>query len=99
MTTGKDSSGLGRGLAVLGAAAVLALCCAGPVLIAGGALGVAGGVLRSGWLIGAAVVVVLAAVGYTVHRRTDRHRRPDPHGGRAPVRLDTATSHPERSVP
>jgi len=33
---------------------------------------VAGGVQRSGWLIGAAVVV-LAAVAYTVHRRGAQH--------------------------
>ena len=49
---------------LLGAAAVLvtALCCAAPVLIAGGALAAVCGLLENPWVIGAAVALLLAAV-------------------------------------
>jgi hypothetical protein len=47
----------------VGAAALAVLCCAaGPVLIAGGALGVAGGLLRSPLVFGLAALVLIAAV-------------------------------------
>lgn len=53
-----------RNPVLLGAAAVLvtALCCAAPVLIAGGALAAVCGLLENPWVIGAAVALLLAAV-------------------------------------
>ncbi|WP_082981626.1 hypothetical protein [Mycolicibacterium mucogenicum] len=49
---------------LLGAAAVVltALCCAGPVLIAGGALAGVGGLLDNPWVIGAGVALLVTAV-------------------------------------
>lgn len=46
------------------------LCCAGPVLLAGGALGVAGGLRRSSLVLGLAALVLIAAVVVAL-----RHRR------------------------
>ncbi|MEU9069863.1 hypothetical protein AB0E06_24065 [Streptomyces sp. NPDC048109] len=54
-------------LAAVGAAWVV--CCAGPVLLAGGALGALGGVLRNPWIIAAATAVVAAAIVVLVRRR------------------------------
>ena len=53
-----------RNPVLLGAAAVLvtALCCAAPVLIAGGALAAVCGLLENPWVIGAAVALLLVAV-------------------------------------
>lgn len=52
-----------------GVALFAVVCCAGPALIAAGALGVLGGWLRSVWVIGAAVVLLAAAVIWTMGRR------------------------------
>ncbi|CPS55428.1 hypothetical protein PP568_25260 [Mycobacteroides abscessus] len=70
MGTRRSSLGMAGAwaLGLVSVGTVLVVCCAGPVLIAGGALGVLGALLHRGWLIGAAVVVVLAAVGYTLRR-------------------------------
>jgi hypothetical protein len=67
-----DTTGV---LAVIGLGAAVVLCCAGPVLIGAGALGVLGGALRSWWLIGAAVVLALSAAAYTTVRHARRHAR------------------------
>lgn len=51
----------------LGVAAVVALpvlCCAGPALLAAGALGVLGSWLLNPWLIGAAILLALGVVGW-----------------------------------
>lgn len=69
MATRRSSPGLAGVLGLVGVGALLVVCCAGPVLIAGGALGVLGGALGNPWLIGAAAVMALAAVGYTLRRR------------------------------
>lgn len=47
MATGKSSPGIG-GVLVLGLVGLGVLCCAAPVLIAAGALGVLGAALHSG---------------------------------------------------
>ncbi len=60
-------SGLG-GLAV-GAVLLAVACCAGPVLIAAGALGVAGGILRSPAVLATAALTLVGAVLYVLHRR------------------------------
>ncbi|MFD4190513.1 hypothetical protein [Amycolatopsis thermoflava] len=74
--TGDDNrdnrSGLGGGLAAAGLGLLMVLCCAGPALIAGGALGALGGAVRNPWLIAAGVLMVLAAVGYALLRRARR---------------------------
>ena len=64
--TGPSAAGI---LGLVGIGALPLLCCAGPALIAGGALGVLGAALSSPWLIGATAVVVLTALGYTLRRR------------------------------
>lgn len=60
--TGPSTAGI---LGVVGIGALPLLCCAGPALIVGGALGVLGGP----WPIGATTMVVVAALGYTLRRR------------------------------
>lgn len=64
--------GVGTGLAVGGLAVLAVACCAAPALIAAGALTLIGAVLHSWWVIGIAAVVVLAALGYTLQRRSAR---------------------------
>lgn len=51
--------------AVLGVGVLLVLCCAGPALVAAGALGVLGAVSRDAWLFVAAAALFAAAVGWT----------------------------------
>jgi hypothetical protein len=69
--TASDGAGSGaRGaLAGVGLAALMVLCCAAPVLIAAGVLGVLGAWLASPWVIGAAVLVLVVGVGAVVGRR------------------------------
>jgi hypothetical protein len=69
MGTGTDQVGVRGVLAMIAVVGAAVLCCAGPVLIASGGLGVLGGALRNGWLIGAAVLLVVVGVGYTLRRR------------------------------
>lgn len=78
MTSDRDRSGMGTGLVTVGAGLVIVACCAGPALIASGALAAVGGALRNPWLLTAAAVVLLAAVAYTLRHRAQRHR----HGAR-----------------
>jgi mercuric ion transport protein len=61
---------------VVGAAALMVICCAGPVLLAGGALSGAGAALRNPWLISIGALIVLAAPAWTVSRIA-RHRPHD----------------------
>lgn len=73
----KDTGSGSRGVFAAGGGALLVVaCCAlGPALIAGGVLGVAGGVLRSPALVALTALIVIGAVWLTMHRRT-RARRP-----------------------
>jgi len=50
----------------------LVLCCAGPALIAGGALSAIGGVLSNPLVIALGVMLILAAVLVTLRRRATR---------------------------
>ncbi len=69
MKNEKQPSGTGPVLAVLGGGLLLVLCCAVlSTLIAGGALGVLGGVLGNPWLIGAGVTLMLAAGVFAMRR-------------------------------
>ncbi len=65
-----DRVGLGADLAAAAVFGLAVLCCAGPALLAAGALGALGGWLADPWLIGAAVVLIAAAVARALRRRT-----------------------------
>nr|WP_179367770.1 hypothetical protein [Streptomyces albidoflavus] len=56
----------------IGAALLMIACCAGPALIAAGALGTIGGFLGNPWVIAAAVLILAAAVTAAVRRRRGR---------------------------
>lgn len=56
-------------LAGVGAAVLMIVCCAGPALVAAGALAGVGGFLGNPWLIAAAVVLVAAGITAIVRRR------------------------------
>jgi hypothetical protein len=71
-------SGAGTVLAGVGATLLVVVCCAGPALVAAGALGVAGGVLRSPLVLGLAGLVLLAAVPIVLRRRRARACRDVP---------------------
>lgn len=74
--------------AAVGVAAVL--CCAGPALLAGGALSGIGGVVRNPWLIGGGAALVVLAVAYTIVRHRQRRA-----GNRTDVCCPPFTSRPE----
>jgi len=61
-------SGLG-GLAAAGPVLLPVACCAGPLLIAAGALSVAGGLLRSPAVLAAAALALVGAIPYVRRRR------------------------------
>lgn len=63
-------------LATIGVLAAAVLCCAGPALLAGGALSGIGGVLRSPWLIGIGALLIVGSLGYTLLRRVGRRGEP-----------------------
>lgn len=69
-----DTRGL---LAGLGIGAALILCCAGPVLIAAGALGALAGIFSSPWLWAAAGVALVSA---GAHRGPQAISHPQPPG-------------------
>ncbi|MEU3143057.1 MULTISPECIES: hypothetical protein [unclassified Streptomyces] len=56
----------------IGAALLMIACCAGPALIAAGALAGVGGVLGDPWVLATAVLVPVAAVTAVVRRRARR---------------------------
>lgn len=53
-----------------GVVLVAVICCAGPALLAAGALGAFGAWLASPWVIGAAIVLLALVVAATVRRRS-----------------------------
>ncbi|WP_435211370.1 mercury transporter [Streptomyces sp. bgisy034] len=84
-----------------GAGLLMVVCCAGPLLLAGGALGTVGGLLANGWLITVGAVILLAGTGYALRCRARRRRgagpddccptvpaRPSPQAGEKPDRDD-----------
>ena len=79
---GRDGSG--GPLPAIGIGVAILVCCAGPLLIAGGALGLLGAWVRDGWiavLAGAAAVAVVAWI--TARRRcTPRSASRRPGGNR-----------------
>lgn len=95
--TSKPKGPTGSGTAVVlfgvGAAVLAVVCCAGPALLAAGAVAAVGAWLASPWVIGAAVALLAGAVLWTVRRRVsapagsdsadccndpDRLHQPDP---------------------
>ncbi|OEV03124.1 hypothetical protein [Streptomyces oceani] len=64
-----ESSGTGMAAAGIGAAVLMIVCCAGPALIAAGALAGIGAFLGNPWVIAAAVVLLVATVTAVVRRR------------------------------
>lgn len=74
MTGRRGHSGAPGALALLGAALVMVLCCAGPLLLAGGALGAVGGELRNPWLITVGAGTALISVAYVLRRHAGRRR-------------------------
>lgn len=79
ISASRERSGLGGIAAAVGAGLLTVVCCAGLLLVAGGALGALGGALANPWLIAVGVVMLLAGTGYAVHCRARRRRgaRPD----------------------
>ncbi len=76
--------------AAVGAGLLMVVCCAGPLLVAGAALGVVGGALAKAWLITVGAVVLLAGAAYA-RCRTRRRRGAGPE--------DCCTTVPARPSP
>ncbi|MFG2972443.1 radical SAM protein [Streptomyces sp. NPDC048331] len=74
MSASRERSGLGGKVAVVGAGLVMVVCCAGPLLVAAGALGAMGGALAHPWPITVGAVVLLAGTGYAPRCRARRRR-------------------------
>lgn len=67
---GHGSLGWGAGAGVL-----VVLCCAGPALIAAGALGAVGAWLANPWVIAIAVAIAATALVALLRRTSSRHAR------------------------
>ncbi|NHD15728.1 MULTISPECIES: hypothetical protein [unclassified Actinopolyspora] len=87
-----DTRGL---LAGLGIGAALILCCAGPVLIAAGALGALAGIFSSPWLWAAAGVALVSAVALTAARKRSATHSPQD-GSSSPSQRDDCCPPPDR---
>lgn len=74
MTGRRERSSVRGPLALLGAGLVTVLCCAGPLLLTGGASGAVGGALHNPWLITVGAVMALIAVAYALRCRARRRR-------------------------
>ena len=74
MTRAPQHDSPGGVLTVVGAGALMVLCCAGPVLLASGALAGLGAALRNPWLIAISTTVLLAAIVSTAIRIARRRR-------------------------
>ncbi|UGY94758.1 hypothetical protein [Streptomyces gobiensis] len=64
----------GGRLAAVNAGSLMVLCCAGPLLLSGGALGAAGAALGNPWLISVGAGLVLIAIAHTLRCRFRRLR-------------------------
>ncbi|MGW0500552.1 mercury transporter [Streptomyces sp. NPDC003007] len=78
MPASGERSGPGGTAVAVGAGLVTVVCCAGPLLVAGGALGAVGGVLANGWLITVGAATLLAGAGYALRCRVRRRRGTGP---------------------
>lgn len=84
MSASRERSGPGGVAAAVGAALAAVVCCALPLLVAGGALGTVGTALRNPWLITVGVVLLVTGTVY-VRRRRARRRSPGLHDRCPPV--------------
>ncbi|MGW7363536.1 mercury transporter [Streptomyces sp. NPDC054841] len=75
MSGPRERSRPGGLLGGLGAGLLMVLCCAGPLLLGGGALAAVGGFLSNPWLITVGAMVVVMAVAYVLRCRARRRRR------------------------
>ena len=87
-------SGAGITAAGIGATLLVIACCAGPVLLAAGALAGIGAALANLWVIAAGAVGLIAALTAAV-RRQRRTQLTNPH--RQPTRLTEPGRRPTRS--
>jgi mercuric ion transport protein len=62
-------SGAGLTAAGIGAALLVIVCCAGPVVLAAGALATIGAWLANPWVIAAGAALLIAALALVVRRR------------------------------
>ncbi|MCK8438889.1 hypothetical protein G3I77_39700 [Streptomyces sp. D2-8] len=74
MPASGERSGPGGTAVAVGAGLQMVVCCAAPLLAAGGALGVVGGALSHGWLITVGAVILLAGAGCPLRCRVGRRR-------------------------
>ncbi|MGW5214804.1 mercury transporter [Streptomyces sp. NPDC004051] len=86
----KKSSGTGTMAAGIGAAVLMVICCAGPALVAAGALAGIGGLLGNPWVI-ATAVVVLAAAAAAPAATVVRRRRSGRDACCSPTRTEDST--------
>ncbi|MEU0118654.1 hypothetical protein ABZ137_34490 [Streptomyces bobili] len=83
----------------IGAALLMIACCAGPALMAAGAVAGIGGFLGNPWVIAAAVLVLAAAVTAAVrHRRGRRDACCPPTGSRSADRDRSQAKVPARRL-
>lgn len=68
----KFSPRLGSSLAAIGAGILIFVCCAGPALFISGSLGFLGGVFRNPWLIVSGLLVLVAAIVFTLRKYARR---------------------------
>ncbi|MEU2607701.1 alkylmercury lyase family protein [Streptomyces albus] len=95
-----EPSGAGMAAAGIGAAVLVIVCCAGPALIAAGALGALGGFLGNPWVIAAAVLLLAATVTAVVHRhRAGRDVCCPPTGQTDPAASSGRQTEPWKSAP
>jgi hypothetical protein len=89
MSGRREDSGVRGTLVLLGAGLVMVVCCAGPLLVAGGALGAVGGALRNPGLITVGALMALIAIAYALNCRTRRRRGAGPEDCCSSVPLPT----------
>jgi hypothetical protein len=65
----QEPSGTRMATARIGAVLLAIICCAGPALLASGALGAIGGFLGNPWVITAAALLLAAAATAVIRRR------------------------------
>ncbi|MER7815817.1 mercury transporter [Streptomyces sp. NPDC096153] len=78
MRASGERSGLSSVAVAAGAGLLMVVCCAGPLFLAGGALGAVGGILANGWLITVGAVILLAGTGYALRCQVRRRRGAGP---------------------
>ncbi|MFE9651254.1 mercury transporter [Streptomyces sp. NPDC006365] len=78
MSASRERSRVGGAATVIGAGLVMVVCCAGPLLVAGGAFSAVGGAPANPWLITMGVVVLLVGTAYALRCRVRRRHGAGP---------------------